>query len=182
MTIQNPEEFPHPQAKAEYEKYEKAENALTLLMDEIGELPTKDITPENSPFIAASYLTRIIEAEYLSPFFLDATTEAKADGIDYREWIMPTDRARIVAGNYQPILTETVRGNYKKLKEFIIKESEDSPGFNPKQHQIIRNLRTIAERMPLQGSPIKAPPPAWMKEPMPLREQLRQLQQGGGKS
>lgn len=177
----------------ERERYDKALIAESTLLNEIAKLKTEDITSDNSAFIAGLYLGRKAEASYLSSFDIDANHdyEKLAKSSDPKERLAsaifgdnPGKSLREGSGELQSILADATKGDYQKLKEFTVEKSNSLQrrGLLSKSKQskeallwVSRTFGTIAERMPLQGPPIKMPSPAWMEEPVPLREQLRQL-------
>lgn len=167
----------------ETERENAAWSAVLDLVNQITELDPASITTDNAAFIGGQYLARLMEHEHLAAFRIDS--QENKDNLTIEQVRGISNFSREQSGRLQLIFGEACTGDYSKLKEEF---REDDPMFIgtivPRKdlEKALVKFRLIGKRMPLQGPPLKAPVPAWIEEPMPLREQLRQLQEGGGKS
>ncbi|MBI2195706.1 MAG: hypothetical protein HYU48_01520 [Candidatus Levybacteria bacterium] len=166
------------------EKSGVAMRAQLALGHEIEELNDDEITAETAPIIIGMYLSRDIETRYLSAFAAEDLIARGTVGMNSKG---ATDDVaaqwRTVTGELHQVLTEMNKGNYEPLKIYSLQKATEFRRRGFHSQLIGQVFKLAADRMPNQGLPIKTLAPAWMEEPIPLREQLRQLQkqQGGNR-
>ena len=161
------------------DKVDAADDAIDLLVREIGELSDVEITPQNAVYIGGLLLTRRLEST-----FLYKQMQGQGEVTDWNH--MFDNILGEETGEYKQTLTTAQGGNFKGLRQFVEEEVErkvadileDDLEKKTMQGQ---KMRLVAERIPEtgDGSIIKVPNPAWMEPPIPLRIQLQQMKSGG---
>lgn len=174
-----------PQTLNAYDRYEKAQDCISVLQNEISNLKETDITPENATFIAGLYLGRMKEVLYLQNFSIEEGAEEPGE-----EWRLELGRnGRINTGKLQQIMIDAQGGNFIPLKQFVESEANEVSSYKSidedkqaeeKWKKTGDIILKIAKKIPNSGdgSIIKTPSPVWMEEPAPLRIQLEMLKEG----
>ncbi|MBI2031802.1 MAG: hypothetical protein HYT08_04285 [Candidatus Levybacteria bacterium] len=182
----NPKLVPAPELR---ERYMAADKGYFSLADEIGSLSDDDITDYTAPFIAGLLLSRRIEFNYLYNHVIEDLISE--EHVDEKSLKWAKDH-RVYVGEIHQILIDAKRGDFTSLKQFIKEESdvfsdmeadEEEKQLEEKWKRNSEKLALVAERLPNggDGSTVKAPSPAWMEEPTPLRIQLQMLKEGQAK-
>ena len=159
--------------RTELERAKAADQANRQLMHEIAEFPDDQITPENAALIAGLFVGRAMETGYAGAFEIASRDEN--ENSKYR--LIHADIFRNDSGSFQLIFDDASRGDYGKLKAYMNTRSNSlKQGHSELAVKLGEKFSVIASKMQPEGKPLKLLIPAWMEEPMPLREQLRQLE------